>query len=120
MGYCPYRREGHMRCGTRDGRTLSRRRRLDPRLLVVRSTPRHDRTWVARNGVKAARGAVFSARSGCPRLTIGSRAARVEQVSRKRILSYGTPSSAGQPAIRIARHVVELRQARQASGDRRR
>jgi hypothetical protein len=23
MGYCPHRREGHTRCGTRDGRTLS-------------------------------------------------------------------------------------------------
>jgi hypothetical protein len=30
MGYCPHRREGHMRCGPHDGRTLSRRRRLEP------------------------------------------------------------------------------------------
>jgi hypothetical protein len=30
-GLLPHRREGHMNCGTRDGRTLSRRRRLDPR-----------------------------------------------------------------------------------------
>ena len=29
MGCCPHRRKGHMSCGTRDGRTLSRRRRLD-------------------------------------------------------------------------------------------
>jgi hypothetical protein len=29
MGYCPHRRKGHVSCGTRDGRTLSRRRRLD-------------------------------------------------------------------------------------------
>ena len=44
MGYCPHRREGHMRCGTRDGRTLSRRRHLDPRLLVVSSRRAHYRT----------------------------------------------------------------------------
>jgi hypothetical protein len=29
MGYCPHRRKDHVSCGTRDGRTLSRRRRLD-------------------------------------------------------------------------------------------
>jgi hypothetical protein len=28
MGYCPHRRTGHERCGTRDGRTLPRRTRL--------------------------------------------------------------------------------------------
>ena len=63
MGYCPHRREGHMRCGTRDGRTLSRRRRLDPRLLVVRSRRATTEPWAARNGAKAARGALLSAQS---------------------------------------------------------
>jgi hypothetical protein len=29
MGYCPHRRKGHVSCGTRDGRTLPRRTRLD-------------------------------------------------------------------------------------------
>jgi hypothetical protein len=29
MGYCPHRSKDHVSCGTRDGRTLSRRRRLD-------------------------------------------------------------------------------------------
>ena len=29
MGYCPDRRKGHVSCGTRDGRALSRTRRLD-------------------------------------------------------------------------------------------
>jgi hypothetical protein len=37
-----------MRCGTRDGRTLSRRRRLDPRLLVVPSRRARDRAMGAR------------------------------------------------------------------------
>jgi hypothetical protein len=64
MGYCPHRREGHMRCGTRDGRTLSRRRRLDPRLLLVRSRRAATEPWAARNGVKAARGALLSAPRG--------------------------------------------------------
>jgi len=31
MGCCPHRRKGHMKCGTRRGRTLSSRRRFDPR-----------------------------------------------------------------------------------------
>ena len=35
MGYCPHRRTGHVSCGTRDGRTLSRRRARPTRLLVV-------------------------------------------------------------------------------------
>ena len=52
-----------MKCGTRDGRTLSRRRRLDPRLLVVRSRRATTESWAARNGAKAARGALLSARS---------------------------------------------------------
>ena len=66
MGYCPHRREGHMRCGTRDGRTLSRRRRLDPRLLVVRSRRATTEPWAPRNGAKAARGALLSAQSSEP------------------------------------------------------
>ena len=51
-----------MRCGTRDGRTLSRRRRLDPRLRVVRSRRATTEPWAARKGAKAARGALLSAR----------------------------------------------------------
>jgi hypothetical protein len=51
-----------MRCGTRDGRTLSRRRRLDPPLLVVRSRRATTEPWAARTGAKAARGALLSAR----------------------------------------------------------
>jgi len=41
-----------MRCGTRDGRTLARRRRLDPRLLVVRSRRATTEPWAARMGRK--------------------------------------------------------------------
>jgi hypothetical protein len=66
MGYCPHRREGHMRCGTRDGGTLSRRRRLDPRLLVVRSRRATTEPWAARNGANAARGALLSALTRSP------------------------------------------------------
>ena len=51
-----------MSCGTRDGRTLSRRRRLDPRFLVVRSRRATTEPWAARDGAKAARGALLSAR----------------------------------------------------------
>jgi hypothetical protein len=51
-----------MRCGTRDGRTVSRRRRLDPRLLV-RSRRATTEPWAARNGAKAARGALLPAQS---------------------------------------------------------
>jgi hypothetical protein len=35
MGYCPHRRKGHVSCGTRDSRTLSRRRRFDRHACVV-------------------------------------------------------------------------------------
>jgi hypothetical protein len=35
MGYCPHRRTGHVSCGTRDGRTLSRSRARATYLLVV-------------------------------------------------------------------------------------
>jgi hypothetical protein len=35
MGYCPHRRKGHVSCGTRDGRTLSRSRTRPTYLLVV-------------------------------------------------------------------------------------
>jgi hypothetical protein len=52
-----------MMCDTRDGRTLSRRRRLDPRLVVVRSRRATTEPWAARNRAKAARGALLSARS---------------------------------------------------------
>jgi hypothetical protein len=52
-----------MRCGTRDGGTLSRRRRLDPRLLVFHSTRPTTEPWAARNAAKTARGALLSARS---------------------------------------------------------
>jgi hypothetical protein len=56
MGYCPHRREGHMTCGTRDGRTLSRRR-LDPRFLLVRSRQAAERHSNARMAARRARGA---------------------------------------------------------------
>ena len=85
MGYCPHRREGHMRCGTRDGRALSRRRRLDPRLLVVRRRRATTEPWAARNGAKAARGALVSALCGhSPRLA-RSTLARAKRVSRTRL-----------------------------------
>ena len=67
-----------MRCGTRDGRTLSRRKRLDPRLLVVNG--RHaakDRTMGhPPNGAKAARGALLSAHD---RTLASAREMRVRQ-----------------------------------------
>jgi hypothetical protein len=65
-----------MRCGTRDGRTLSRRRRLDPRLLVVRSRRATTEPWAPRNGAKAARGALLSALTGARRRPGGRYGAR--------------------------------------------
>jgi hypothetical protein len=82
MGYCPHRREGHMRCGTRDGGTLSRRRRLDPRLLVVRSRRATTEPWAARNGANAARGALLSARCGAVGIRPEIPVAESEQDSR--------------------------------------
>ena len=101
MGCCPHRRAGHMRCGTRDGRTLSRRRRVDPRLLVVRSrSPRpnhglpamgesgacrpafralgdfHRRPAVARRVVKAGATAFVGRAAGCCSKPSAPRASR--------------------------------------------
>jgi hypothetical protein len=73
-----------MRCGTREGGTLSRRRRLDPRLLVVRSRRATTEPSAARHGAKAARGALLSARSRCATGGANVPLARAKQVSRHR------------------------------------
>jgi hypothetical protein len=100
MGCCADRRQGHVTCATHDGRPLlastqlKRKRRLAPIMSRSDARPEGEGSLELRScsssaagalrtvtpapalGRNGARGALLSARSGCPRLTIGGRAAR--------------------------------------------